>query len=191
MLSINSTFHEIENAHLRDNKNLKSIANEVKMGENKFRKLMLAIGYYHDTSVRKWYFNNDFEDLRHMSVKEFEKLSKSNTSNKSVTRVSQKVIKSNNNIISSPEQSNISNIFTDEEILILKEIAKNHPNTEMVYFDSILERLANLEVNKKERKTYLIDVDLIEKFDSFCKQNRVSMSDVMSIAIIDLLNKYS
>lgn len=189
LLTINSSFFDIENIHLNENRNIKSIANEMNVGENKLRKLMIAMGYSHDTSIKKWLFKeNANNDLRTMSFQEFDELLKSNTDNIVVT---EKLIKSNNDITNPVRQSNTSNIFSDEEIMVLKNIVEVYLKNELEEMNSsILDRIADLQSNNKARKTFLIDQPLINRFVSFCEQKRLKMSDVMSIAIMDLLDKY-
>lgn len=206
MLSINSTFHEIESA--LKTKGIKQVKNEMSVGENKLRRMLRLAGYEYDTSLKLWrYPTSDREDVRNMSFWAFEQtlegnthIIKSNTDNTTPENSNT----SNTEIEKSNTNSNISNNdhtalpFTASEIDALRELAQLHINKQPIapvtaHTDgttSILERVQSLQSSKSERKTYVIDAELIQQFDAFCEVNRLKKSSVMSLAIKDLLAKY-
>lgn len=202
MLSISSTFHEIEQA-LRE-KNIKAVKNEMSVGENKLRRVLIAAGYEYDTSLRQWRYVvlDESKDVRNMSFWAFDEQLKGNTSN---TEDNMSNTESNSNITKSDDsntkvtrgniQTNHSNnsntAFSPEEIAALKEVAQLHISKQPSLGNStILESIKALESDDTDRKTFVIDKQLISQLDAFCELHRVRKSDVMSVAISDLLQKY-
>lgn len=203
MLSIQSTFHEIEHAHLKENKNVKTIANEMRVGEKKLRRLLTAAGYESNSSTKKWHYvlQDESKDVRNMSFWAFDEQLKGNTN---ITKPPNSNT-SNTETEKSNMDSNISNNdntvlpFTPVEIEVLRELVQLHISNQSIAATStaltdattsILERVQSLQSSKSERKTYVIDAELIQQFDAFCEVNRLKKSSVMSLAIKDLLEKY-
>lgn len=202
MLSISSTFHEIEK-ELKV-KSIKEVKSEMGVGENKLRRILIAVGYEYDTSLRMWRYVvlDDSKDVRNMSFWAFDESLKGNTSNMvdnmSNTKSNNSNIKSNTNITQSKMKvinSNKNNTdikdFSPEELAALKEIAQLHLNKQPTSANqNILESIKDLQSDNTDRKTFVIDKGLITELDAFCELHRVRKSDVMSVAIADLLQKY-
>lgn len=201
MLSINSTFHEIEHAHQRDNKSTKAISKEMGVGENKLRRNLIAAGFEYDTSSKKWRYIllDESKDKRDMSFWAFDEELKngisSNISNKSITYVS------NKDITHIPNGSNIGNIgntndkeFTHIEIETLKLIAQSYIENKQINMgntsNNIIDRISQLETGTPQKKTFSIDANIIKQLDEFCETNRIKKSDALAIAIEELLARY-
>lgn len=202
MLSISSTFHEIEKA--LKVKTIKEVKNEMSVGENKLRRVLIAAGYEYDTSLRKWRYVvlDESKDVRNMSFWSFDERLKGNTSNMgdnmSNTQSNNSNTESNTNITKNNTEvtsSNKGNInikgFSPEEMAALKEMAQLHLNKQPASDNqTILESIKALQSDDTDRKTFVIDKGLIAGLDAFCELHRVRKSDVMSVAIADLLQKY-
>lgn len=209
MLSISSTFHEIEQA-LRE-KNIKAVKSEMSVGENKLRRVLIAAGYEYDTSLKRWRYVvlDESKDVRNMSFWAFDEQLRGNTSNTGDNMSNKESnisnTESNTNITKSDDSnigvttgnihtnhSNNSNTaFSPEEIAALKEIAQLHSSKQPPSGNpTILESIKALESDDTDRKTFVIDKQLISQLDAFCELHRVRKSDVMSVAIYDLLQKY-
>lgn len=191
MLSISSTFYEIEQA-LRE-KNIKAVKTEMQIGENKLRRLLNAAGYEYDTRQRQWHYTtlDESKDVREMSFSAFDEQLKSNTSNKGNTNILEDNMSNTQSNISNIQAEN-SFIFSQEEITVLKEIVQRHiyKQPEEANAPTILESIKALDSTDTDRKTFVIDKQLITQLDSFCELHRVRKSDVMSVAIYELLQKY-
>lgn len=195
MLSISSTFHEIEKA--LKVKTIKEVKNEMSVGENKLRRVLIAAGYEYDTSLRKWRYIvlDESKDVRNMSFWAFDEKLKGNTSNMndntSNTESNTDITKSNIKVISSNKDNTIIEGFSPEEMAALKEMVQLHLNKQPSSANqTILESIKALQSDDTDRKTFVIDKGLIAGLDAFCELHRVRKSDVMSVAIADLLQKY-
>lgn len=202
MLSISSTFHEIEKA--LKVKTIKEVKNEMSVGENKLRRVLIAAGYEYDTSLRKWRYVvlDESKDVRNMSFWSFDERLKGNTSNMGDNMSNTKsnnsnissntdITQSNTKVISGNKDNTIIQGFSPEEMAALKEMAQLHLNKQPSSTNqTILESIKALQSDDTDRKTFVIDKGLIAGLDAFCELHRVRKSDVMSVAIADLLQKY-
>lgn len=72
------------------------------------------------------------------------------------------------------------NVFTQEEILILKKIIKSYSRI------NIDESYINSEVVTRSFRTYKKAID---EFANFCKNNNLSQKDAVAQALMDFINK--
>jgi hypothetical protein len=79
--------------------------------------------------------------------------------------------------------------FTSDEIAILKKIAKDSMNKPKE--NSLLARISGLEKGQKTRKTIVINHKVGELLDQFAEQSRFNKSDLLEIAILDLIERYN
>ena len=85
------------------------------------------------------------------------------------------IIKSNDKTKSVPEE----HFLTQEEIKILKVIAKNYNKTNTEY------KLQG-EIKARSFKTYK---SVVDKFVVYCKENKLCQKDCIAIALLDFMNK--
>lgn len=55
---------------------------------------------------------------------------------------------------------------------------------------TVHERIKDLPQNEKTRKTIVIDANIGEHLDQYCKAEKVNKSDILHLAIQDFLNRY-
>lgn len=198
MLSISSTFLDIEKAHKEESKSIKVIAREMGVGENKLRRLLIAAGYEYDSSLKIWRYVllDESKDKRNMSFWAFdEKLKNGTNSNKGNNHITEK---GNKNITHNTHKSNTSNnIFSEIEIEALKSIAKSYISNTKINIgntsnnETIIDRIAQLKTGTPQKKTFSIDAGIISQLDKFCETNRIKKSDALAVAIEELLARYN
>ena len=86
----------------------------------------------------------------------------------------------------------MSNIFTQDEILILKELAARHSTAAPVSDSTdILEAIQDVPKGKTTKKTFALNDGVINRLDTFCDTHRIKKSDFVTMAIQDALNKFN
>lgn len=226
MLSINSTLHEIQQAHRRDKMNMKQIARALGVGENKLRRILTSVGFEYDASLKEWRYTNQddgavlqrsFWSLDEYGVGKTRKDNTSNTDNMKSNKSNKgntnddntgniDNINSNTGNPSNTDNSNTDNtgntkegkldnmgnmIFTQDEIMILKELAARHAEAAPAKDSTdIIMAIASVPKGKTTKKTFAINDGIVEQLDAFCDAHRVGKSDFIMMAIQDALNKY-
>lgn len=149
------------NEKLKIGLNVGQIEKEMKVGKDSIRKKLNKNGYKFDNNKRQY-----------IKIKE-----NNNNTNEipGVKKTKQETIKSNNKMKSVLEE----HFLTQEEIKILKIIAKNYNKMNIDY---------NLEGEIKARsfKTYK---NVVDKFVAYCKENKLCQKDCIAIALLDFMNK--
>lgn len=151
------------NEKLKIGLNVGQIEKEMKVGKDSIRKKLNKNGYKFDNNKRQY-----------IKIKENNN-NNNNNEIPGVKKTKQEIIKSNNKMKSVPEE----HFLTQEEIKILKIIAKNYNKMNIDY---------NLEGEIKARsfKTYK---NVMDKFVSYCKENKLCQKDCIAIALLDFMNK--
>jgi hypothetical protein len=82
--------------------------------------------------------------------------------------------------------------FTPEEVAILKELIRDYvlEDQQDSHGDDLYQRVVTLDKGKKVRKTIVINEGVGALLDRFANQQKFSKSDLIEIAILDLVNKY-
>lgn len=155
------------------------------IGETKFRTALKEAGYlYKQTGKKGWYFqgegqepldHNIFDYVNNRSPKVISSNIKEEKSNKAVNGSNTKV-----------KQSNIG--FTEEEIQEIRLMLEERRNNQTL--SPLHERIKQIEQDEKTRKTIVLDKQLGERLDKFCKSERVNKSDVIYLALLDFLERY-
>lgn len=101
---------------------------------------------------------------------------------------------SNNEII--PNSPVIHPQFTQNEVSMLMEMLyewqqkKVTEQSEQIKIPTqVHERIKVLPQSDKTRKTIVIDKEIGDRLDTYCKTERVNKSDILHLAIMDFLNK--
>lgn len=151
------------NEKLKIGLNVGQIEKEMKVGKDSIRKKLNKNGYKFDNNKRQY-----------IKIKENNN-NNNNNEIPGVKKTKQEIIKSNNKMKSVPEE----HFLTQEEIKILKIIAKNYNKMNIDY---------NLEGEIKARsfKTYK---NVVDKFVAYCKENKLCQKDCIAIALLDFMNK--
>lgn len=206
MLSISSTLHDIQQAH-QQGMNMKQIARQLSVGENKLRRILTAAGFEYDASLKHWRYvrmddgailQRSFWSLDEYGVGTPDttgKVRKSNVTDVANVGKTEKAAKSNATDADNVMQGNATNIatFTQDEILILKQMAARQaaaPATDDSSSD-ILDALKAAPKGKTAQKTFVINKAIIDELDAFCDHHRIKKSDFLAIAIQDALNKFN
>lgn len=147
------------NDKMRNGLSMTQIEKEMKVGKDSIRKKLNKNGYKFDNNKRQY-----------IKIKE-----NNNNEIPSVKKTKQEIIKSNDKTKSVPEE----HFLTQEEINILKVIAKNYNKTNTEY------KLEG-EIKARSFKTYK---SVVDKFVGYCKENKLCQKDCIAIALLDFMNK--
>ena len=147
------------NDKMRNGLSMTQIEKEMKVGKDSIRKKLNKNGYKFDNNKRQY-----------IKIKE-----NNNNEIPSVKKTKQEIIKSNDKTKSVPEE----HFLTQEEIKILKVIAKNYNKTNTEY------KLEG-EIKARSFKTYK---SVVDKFVGYCKENKLCQKDCIAIALLDFMNK--
>jgi hypothetical protein len=81
--------------------------------------------------------------------------------------------------------------FSPEEIAILRELIRGYVLDDQQDRDVLYQRIVTLKAGKKVRKTIIINEEVGVLLDKFAEHQKFNKSDLMEIAILDLIKKYS
>ncbi|TKH02731.1 hypothetical protein FC682_20910 [Peribacillus simplex] len=84
--------------------------------------------------------------------------------------------------------------FTSEEVAILRELIREYvllDDQQDSHKDALYQRVVTLKAGKKVRKTIVINEEVGALLDRFADHQKFNKSDLMEIAILDLVKKYS
>ena len=179
---------------------------KVGIGEKKLKEALHNAGYeYRNSGQKGWYYVGDEEEPLYTSVFEF---IKSNTSHPKVKQTSPirafNVNQSSHDIkdshpipldvnrIQTQDKSSIHTEFTSEERAILRDLIRGSVlnNQQDNHGDDLYQRVVTLAKGTKVRKTIVINEEVGALLDSFADQQKFNKSDLIEIAILDLVKKY-
>lgn len=149
------------NKKLKIGLNVGQIEKEMKVGKDSIRKKLNKNGYKFDNNKRQYIKIKENND----NTKEIP----------DVKKTKEDIIKSYNKTKSVPEE----HFLTQEEIKILKVIAKNYNKTNTEY------KLEG-EIKARSFKTYK---NVVDKFVAYCKENKLCQKDCIAIALLAFMNK--
>lgn len=180
---------------------------KVGIGEKKLKEALHNAGYeYRNSGQKGWYYVGDEEEPLYTSVFEF---IKSNTSHPKVKQTSPirafNVNQSSHDIkdshpipldvnrIQTQDKSSIHTEFTSEERAILRDLIRGSVlnNQQDNHGDDLYQRVVTLAKGTKVRKTIVINEEVGALLDSFADQQKFNKSDLIEIAILDLVKKYT
>ena len=149
------------NKKLKIGLNVGQIEKEMKVGKDSIRKKLNKNGYKFDNNKRQYIKIKENND----NTKEIP----------DVKKTKEDIIKNDNRTKSVPEE----HFLTQEEIKILKVIAKNYNKTNTEY------KLEG-EIKARSFKTYK---NVVDKFVAYCIENKLCQKDCISISLLDFMNK--
>lgn len=172
------------------------------ISQKKLREAFKKAGYKHENSGQKgWHFKGSGEEPLDKSIFDF--LYPSNVkSAKAVSSPNNSPLVNKGNKTASlvveeskgrtSRLSHNDSALTREEIAILKEIAQEalREKEYQTKRDILHKRIMGLERGETTRKTIIISEEIGEKLDEFAKQTRFNKSNLLEIAILDLINRY-
>lgn len=203
---------EVLNELSKQGNTIATIAKEkVKIGEKRLKAALHNAGYkYRNSAPKGWYYAGEGEEPSYQSIYDFIEV---NNSSPNVKRTSPNV-KKNSPVNSQPvaldvkEARNegeqpIHTVFTHEEITILKQLIRSYVLDEKPSGsqddnsgdtqgdrDNLYQRVISLEKGDKVRKTIVINKEVGALLDTFADQQKFNKSDLLEIAILDLVKKY-
>ncbi|MDP1420388.1 hypothetical protein Q8G35_18865 [Peribacillus simplex] len=180
---------------------------KVRIGEKKLKEALHNAGYeYRNSGQKGWYYVGEGEEPLYTSVFEFIKSNNSHPKVKQTTPIhafnvnqsSHDMKKDSHPIpldMNSPRTQDKSSIppeFTPEERAILRDLIRGYVLNDQQdsHGDDLYQRVVTLEKGKKVRKTIVINEEVGVLLDSFADQQKFNKSDLIEIAIFDLVKKY-
>ncbi|MCM3677340.1 hypothetical protein M3699_27025 [Peribacillus simplex] len=180
---------------------------KVLIGEKKLKEALHNAGYeYRNSGQKGWYYVGEGEEPLYTSVFEFIKSNNSHPKVKQTTpthafNVNQSSPTSSHDTKedSHPIPLDVNSVrtqdhteFTPEERAILRDLIRGYVLNDQQDSpgDDLYQRIVALEKGKKVRKTIVIDEEVGALLDSFAHQQKFNKSDLIEIAILDLVKKY-
>ncbi|MGD2278424.1 hypothetical protein [Bacillus wiedmannii] len=175
-----------------------ALAKELNLADKRFREGMKKLGFEYSNSTKAWDGDEESEQYLDKSIFDYVP-SKGNRSVKPKSRVGNTKVVETQQVDSqhSNTDSPKSNIkgemkFTLEQISALQEIANQYLNDKEneTQRDKLHKRIITLPEGKSIRKTVVIHEEVGERLDKFAKAVRFNKSDILSLALMDFLDRY-
>lgn len=183
---------------------------KVGVGEKKLKAVLHNAGYeYRNSGQKGWYYIGEGEEPLYKSVFEFIEPKRSSHNVKQTSLISSHNVKetspTSSHNVKSDSQPIVFDVnrgrnegetdFTPEEKAILKELIRAYvldekQDNQGSRDDDLYQRVFALEKGKKVRKTIVINEEVGALLDRFADQQKFNKSDLIEIAILDLVNKY-
>lgn len=176
---------------------------KVHIGEKKLKEALHNAGYeYRNSGQKGWYYIGEGEEPLYTSVFEFIKSNNSHPKVKQTTPIDAFNVNQSSHDTkkdSHPIPLDVNNVrtqdhteFTPEERAILRDLIRGYVLNDQQDSpdDDLYQRVVTLEKGKKVRKTIVIDEEVGALLDSFADQQKFNKSDLIEIAILDLVKKY-
>jgi hypothetical protein len=158
------------------------------IGEKKLKEALHNAGYeYRNKNPKGWFYAREGEEPLYKSVFDF---IEPKTSSANVKRDSHAGAFDVNNTRTKGENP-VHTEFTPEEIAILRELIRGYVLDDQPDRDALYQRVVTLKAGKKVRKTIVINEEVGALLDKFADHQKFNKSDLMEIAILDLIKKYS
>ncbi|MGG0188511.1 hypothetical protein [Bacillus rhizoplanae] len=174
------------------------LAKELEVNEKRFRNGLKQAGLLYNNSVKVWTWNKDSGESLDKSI--FDYVSKKRntganpkqqSNNKSVAKTPQSKARTSN--VSSANDNKMSELqFTPEQVQALKEMANQyiHDKENETMRDRLHKKIMTLPEGKSARKTVVLLEEVGERLDNFAKAVRFHKSDILTLALMDFLDRY-
>lgn len=159
------------------------------MGKRRLRDAIKRAGYQYQNSGKKgWYFVGEGEEPLDKSIFDFVSSHSNSPIMKQVRKEVSQAVKESASSVSFADVTD----FTQEEVKVLKEMASEYMKEKeyQTKRDVLHKRIMMLEKVEKVRKTIVISESVGAKLDKFAEEKRFNKSDLLEIAILDLINRY-
>ncbi|MFJ7311123.1 hypothetical protein [Peribacillus frigoritolerans] len=180
---------------------------KVHIGEKKLKEALHNAGYeYRNSGQKGWHYVGEGEEPLYTSVFEFIKSNNSHPKVKQTTPIHAFNVNQSSHTSSydtkkdpHPIPLDVNSVrtqdhteFTPEERAILRDLIRGHVLNDQQDSpgDDLYQRVVTLEKGKKVRKTIVINEEVGSLLDSFADQQKFNKSDLIEIAILDLVKKY-
>lgn len=172
------------------------------ISQKPFLKALKLAGYeYSNKAPKGWRYTGEDPEPLDKSIFDYVNFNSTKV-NSSSPIIHQEFTQSNTDVNSSnheitPYSPVIHPQFTQNEVSMLMEMLYEwqqqkkvtEPSEEIKVHQQVHERIKELPQNNKTRKTIVIDKEIGNRLDSYCKNERVNKSDILHLAIMDFLNK--
>lgn len=181
---------------LSDGENIKKICDEFGIAASTIQRRLKRLGYEWDNSAKVWRWTK--EEEQPLSVDLLGQLpGKSNGGNRSnpkITNDDGAFKKDDSSITYDDDKITIGNrkiTFSDEELLLLKRIIAEFSSRSSEEGDTLFfRRLRSIGKIETIRKTVTMGEDVGHRLNEFAEKNRVSMSDALTVALLDFFERY-
>ncbi|MGG0413723.1 hypothetical protein [Peribacillus simplex] len=176
---------------------------KVLIGEKKLKEALHNAGYeYRNSGQKGWYYVGEGEEPLYTSVFEFIKSNNSHPKVNQTTPIHAFNVNQSSHDTkkdSHPIPLDVNSVrtqnhteFTPEERTILRDLIRGYVLNDQQGSpgDDLYQRVVTLEKGKKVRKTIVINEKVGALLDSFADQQKFNKSDLIEIAILDLVKKY-
>lgn len=197
----------LEELSITGNTIAKIAKEKVDIGEKKLKEALHNAGYeYRNSGQKGWYYVGEGEEPLYTSVFEFIKSNNSHPKVKQTTPIhafnvnqsSHDMKKDSHPILldvnstRTKDKSSIHTEFTPEERAILRDLIREYVLNDQQdsHDDDLYKRVVTLEKGTRVRKTIVINDKVGALLDKFADQHRFNKSDLIEIAILDLVTKY-
>lgn len=170
---------------LNDGNNLKQVAKELHVGGDTLRNKIKTIGYIYNNKNKVWEYQGEGEPPTTTNIVDL--------IGKKSPRKTQGSHSQGDKDTAKVKAPNTTKELTNDDIDTLKAIVSNYKDKTSTQQNAgkLYERLLQMDLEKERtRKTVFLNEDIAEQFDDFTKRNRLNKSDVMELALIDLMNTY-
>lgn len=174
------------------------LAKELGLADKRFREELKKLGFEYSNSTKAW--DGDEESEKYLDKSIFDYVPpkgnrgvkpKSSINNPKVVKKTQ--MTSRNSNVNSPISNMDSEFdFTQEQILALKEIANQFINekAEETHRERLHKRIIKLPNEDMTRKTVVINKAIGDRLDAFAGKMKFNKSDILSLALLDFLERY-
>ncbi|MGJ3195478.1 hypothetical protein [Peribacillus frigoritolerans] len=176
---------------------------KVHIGEKKLKEALHNAGYeYRNSGQKGWHYVGEGEEPLYTSVFEFINSKNSHPKVKQTSPIHAFNVNQSSHDTkrdSHPIPLDVNSVrtqdhteFTPEERAILRDLIRGHVLNDQQDSpgDDLYQRVVTLEKGKKVRKTIVIDEEVGALLDNFADQQKFNKSDLIEIAILDLVKKY-
>ncbi|WP_051317110.1 hypothetical protein [Ectobacillus panaciterrae] len=159
------------------------------IGEKKLRIALRNAGYeFRNSGQTGWYYTAE-QGAEPLERSIFEYISSSIDTSQVIQRKA-KVIQTPEDVLPREETSNLYPIppFSEEEIEVLKALAKDMLQERERFM--LHKRIMEIGNDKRNKKTYSISKGVLKKFDAFAEEKKFNKSELLEVALLDLMCRY-
>ncbi|MBK5482850.1 hypothetical protein JFV29_13300 [Peribacillus sp. TH16] len=187
----------LDELSMKGNTVAKIAKNKAKIGEKKLKEALHNTGYeYHNKNPKVWFYAGEGEQPLYQSVFEFINVQTSLPVVKQDSPRKPQVNSLDVKSVRNEGEHNVHTGFTPEEVAILRDLIRIYVLDEQHKEnqgdrDDLYQRVITLEKKgDKVRKTIVINREVGSLLDKFADQQKFNKSDLIEIAILDLIKKY-
>lgn len=180
---------------LKDGESLKSFESVFNLNVTTLQRKLKKVGFAFDNSTKVWSYGKGPELPEDLAEQDASNIFKSNNSNTNITKVKTQsntdVKASNKKKSDSNTDSNINDVsITLEEYKVIQEMLTWYKGITGEEGLSLHERTKLLGDDTKTRKTFAISPETDKQITELANKERLQKSEILSLAVKDLYNKY-